>query len=281
MPVFAAFLLLLLPLSSAANAVEEVVAVPATASDIYGRTVTRPVTVTVFRDRRRMRAPFLVLNHGRPAKSADMAKMGRVKYSANSRYFVSRGFAVFVPTRIGYGATGGEDVEYSGGCAAKNYPPVYEAAAQQILKVVDYARAQPYVDPAKGLVLGQSFGGTSAVAIAAKHPEGVIAAVNFAGGGGGDPIGRTGDPCRPDLLRQLFASYGETARIPMLWFYSENDKYFGRKLPHEWFDAFVKKGGVGEFVQLPPSGDDGHGSFTRNPEAWRPAFEAFLQRSGF
>jgi len=34
-------------------------------------------------------------------------------------------------------------------------------------------------------------------------------------------------------------------------------------------------------VQLPPYGEDGHGSFTRNPAAWRPAFEEFLRRNGF
>jgi hypothetical protein len=63
--------------------------------------------------------------------------------------------------------------------------------------------------------------------------------------------------------------------------YSENDRYFGRERPMRWFDGFVEGGGIARFVQLPPFGDDGHGSFTRNVEAWRPVVEDFLSSVGF
>jgi len=268
-----------------AKDVEEVVDVPVSVKNMYGREFAQSVKVTVFRDDQRDKSPFLLLNHGRPAQSADFVKMGRQRYTESSRYFVSKGFAVFVPTRLGYGETGGEDVEYSGTCTQKNYPPAYEAAAQQGIKVIEYARAQPYVDANRGLVVGQSMGGAAAIALAAKNPPGVVAAVNFAGGGGGDPVGRAGNPCRADLMERLFASYGSAARMPTLWLYSENDKYWGKDIPHEWFSAFQRKGGAGEFLQLPPLppslGQDGHLTFTRNAEAWRPAFEDFLRRHGF
>ena len=265
----------------AARIVEEVIELPMTVANMRDQSVSRAIKVTIFRDDAAPRSPFLVLNHGRPAKFEDFAKLGRVRYSDNSRYFVARGFAVFVPTRIGYGATGGEDVEYSGTCSARNFPPVYEAAAQQTVRVIEHARALPYVDGARGIVVGQSFGGATAIAVAAKNVPGVLAAVNFAGGGGGNPTGRPQNPCRPDLLTQLFATYGATARIPTYWFYSENDQYFGNEHPRHWFRAFLEAGGRGEFVQLPPYREDGHGSFTRNPAAWRPAFEDFLRRNGF
>jgi dienelactone hydrolase len=260
---------------------EQVVELNATVADYTGRAVTHPFKVTVFRDDTVAKAPFLILNHGRPARSDDFKKMGRQRYGDNSRYFVQKGFAVFVPTRIGYGPTGGEDVEYSGACNARNYPPAYEAAAQQSLKVFEYLHTLEYVDAQRGLVVGQSFGGATAIAVAAKNIPGVLAAVNFAGGGGGNPTERPGDPCRADQLRKLFAGYGTTARIPTLWLYSENDKYFGKEHPQDWFKAFVAAGGKGEFVQLPAHGEDGHGSFTRNPAAWRPAFEDFMRRNGF
>jgi dienelactone hydrolase len=271
--------------ASQSRTVEEVLELPVSATNMYGMVVSQPIKLTVFRDDERLRSPFLVLNHGRPAKAADFVKLGRVRYSDNARYFVSKGFAVFVPTRLGYGETGGEDMEYSGGCTSKNYPPAYEAAAQQSLKVVEYARSRPYVNPERGLLVGQSMGGATTVALAAKNPPGVVAAVNFAGGGGGDPAGRPAVPCRSDLMQKLFASYGATARVPVLWLYSENDKYWGAKLPQQWFSAFTKAGGVGEFGQLPalPAalGDDGHASFTRNPSAWRQPFEDFIRKNGF
>src|SRR4051812_2192481 len=184
------FLLFSLAGGGAAGPGGEVVVFPVTATNMYGMTVSQPIKLTVFRDDERPRSPFLVLNHGRPAKAADFVKLGRVRYSDNAKYFVSKGFAVFVPTRLGYGETGGEDMEYSGGCTSKNYPPAYEAAAQQSLKVVEYARSRPYVNADRGLLVGQSMGGATTVALAAKNPPGVVAGVNFAGGGGGDPAGR-------------------------------------------------------------------------------------------
>ena len=78
-------------------------------------------------------------------------------------------------------------------------------------------------------------------------------------------------------MTQLFASYGATARIPTLWVYSQNDKYWGPEFPRSWHKAFTDRGGKGEFVSLPAYKADGHLSFTGAPEAWRPAFEAFLK----
>lgn len=283
--LFTALLLLALASAGAAKTVEESLDLPVTATNMYGKTVSQPIKLTVVRDDERQRAPFLVLNHGRPAKAEDFVKMKRVRYTENAKYFVAQGFAVFVPTRLGYGESGGDDMEYSGGCTAKNYPPAYEAAAQQSLKVIEYARSRPYVNPERGLLVGQSMGGATTVALAAKNPAGVVAGVNFAGGGGGDPVGRPGIPCRSDLMQKLYASYGATARVPVLWLYSENDKYWGRDLPQAWFSAFSKAGGPGEFSQLPPLppqlGDDGHATFTRNPGVWRPAFEEFIRKNGF
>ena len=272
-----------LALAAVANAktVEEAIELPVSASNIHGRSFSQTIKVVIWRDDERARAPFLVLNHGRPAQAAEMATMGIVRYAESSKYFVGKGFAVFVPTRLGYGATGGEDVEYSGACEAKKYPPAYEAAVQQLLKVVEHARGLPYVDSARGLIVGQSMGGMTAIALAAKNPPGVLAAVNFAGGGGGDPAARPENPCRYDLLEALFGEYGAKARIPTLWLYSENDRYWGKKKPLAWFAAFRAQGGTGEFVQLPPFGADGHAAFTRNPDAWRPAFDAFMRRQGF
>lgn len=222
-----------------------------------------------------------MLLHGREVTAAGRAGLGSVRYTGNSRYFVSLGFAVFVPTRIGYGVTGGPDLEETGTCNGKNYPPGYDAAAQLTAQVIAHARRLPYVDADRGIVVGQSFGGTTAITLAAQPPPGLRATVNFAGGGGGNPDQRPGQPCRPDLLQALFAGYGRTARLPSLWLYSANDRFMGPTFPRRWFDAFVAAGGNGRFVALPAHGDDGHSSFTRNPDAWRPPFEAFLSETGF
>jgi dienelactone hydrolase len=279
--ILAAFLFLSIGQNVSAQVIEEQFNLPVAIRHASAGEVRQEVVVTVFRDSRRPRSPYLVLGHGRAGKPEERVTLGRARYTANSQYFVSLGFAVFVPTRIGYGVTGGPDLEDTGPCNIKNYPPGYDAAAQLTTQVIAHARRLPYVDPVRGLVVGQSFGGATAITMATRPTEGLVATVNFAGGGGGNPTARPGQPCRPDMLRAMFADYGRSARIPTLWLYSENDRYFGSSQPRAWFDAFVAAGGRAKFIQLPANGDDGHSSFTRNPTAWRPHFEAFLQEVGF
>lgn len=276
--IFAAMILSAILVACPANArlVEEVLAIPVEVLDAQGKSVRQPITVFVFRDDAKTRSPFLVLNHGRSSESEKRLGVSAAQFAANARYFVERGFAVFVPIRVGYGATGGPDVENSGPCRARRYAPVYAAGAAQTAEVIRHAKSLPYIDPSNGLVVGQSFGGTIAIAIAAKGIEGVKAAINFAGGGGGRPKSHPGEPCSVDRMTALFASYGATARIPTLWLYSENDQYWGAAVPRTWFKAFADRGGVGQFVQLPPYKSDGHPSFTGNPGAWRPAIEPIL-----
>ena len=280
-PILLGASLLLAAGTAAAEMVEELVRIPVTLRhEILGE-IRHELPVTIFRDDARPRAPFVVLGHGRATSAAANAALGQARYTPNSRYLVSLGFAVFVPTRIGYGIAGGQDLEHSGACAAKRYAPGYDAAAQQTRAVVAYARGRPDIDPGRGLVMGQSYGGATAIAVAADPPEGVRAAVNFAGGGGGRPSTHPGQPCSPEAMERLFGGYGATARIPTLWLYAPNDRYMGEHHPREWFEAFRRAGGAGRFVALPAHGEDGHSSFTRNPDAWRPAFEEFLREAGF
>jgi dienelactone hydrolase len=261
--------------------VEEIVQIPVEVMGISWVTHRQSITLTIFRNDELEKSPFLILNHGRAVNHSDREKLGRARYSANSAYFVGKGFAVFVPTRVGYGVTGGPDVEDSGACSRKNYLPVYEAAAAQSMAVIEYAKSKSYVDGTRGVVLGQSFGGATAVALAARNIDGVLGAINFAGGGGGNPETSPGNPCSEYQLKELFADYGKKARTPMLWLYSQNDRYFGSEYPARWFDAFKKQGGVAQYVQLPAHGKDGHGSFTSNPNAWKPHVEEFLKSIGF
>jgi CubicO group peptidase (beta-lactamase class C family) len=258
-----------------AKIVQETIDLPVDVTDAHGRKVSHPIRVEIFRDDTRAHTPFLLLNHGRAGSRTVRAGMKIEAYFEHARYFVSKGFAVFVPTRIGYGRTGGPDIEDSGACERKNYPPAYEAAAQESIAVIAYAKTQTYVDPTKGVVAGQSFGGATAIALAAKNLPGVMAAINFAGGGGGNPDKHPQHPCRDDLMGELFASYA-SAKIPTLWLYSENDRYWGPAIPRTWFDGFIAKGGTGKFVQLPSYKKNGHAIFYGNRAAWKTPIEDFL-----
>jgi dienelactone hydrolase len=265
-----------------ARVIEEQTKVPVKVVDGDGKTIEHDIVVTIWRDTDAPRPyPALVLNHGRSYKPDGRAAVGRAKYSEVSDWLARQGFIVGVPTRLGYGVTGGEDVEDTGSCSRKNYPPGYQASAAQTLAVLAMLRARPEVAPDRAVIMGQSYGGTTAITVAAMTPRGVQATINFAGGGGGNPETRPGNPCGPEKLKRLFADYGKSARIPTLWIYTENDLYMGPTQPKEWFDAFTAAGGVGEYTRFPPHGEDGHGLFTRAPAIWAPRVLEFLRANGY
>jgi dienelactone hydrolase len=279
----ASLLLLLcvaIPSPASAEIREDVLQVPVTVVDREGRRVEATIDVTVWQDSSRGRSPVAVLHHGR-AGDPDLRRAPLRSYGDTARFLVGLGFVVLAPTRLGYGPRGGSDVEEPGACEASDYPPGYEAALAQTRAVLDLARTLPGADMGHVLVLGQSVGGAVAVAAAGLREPGLRATVNFAGGDGGDSWSQPDRPCRPDRLQALFAGFGSTARVPVLWLYSANDRYWGPTYPRAWFAAFTAAGGRGEFVRLPAFEDDGHFSFYGNRDAWRPAFLAFLAGNGF
>ena len=280
--LFALLMPSLLATAALARIREEQVDLPVEVVDAYGKTIAQAIKVTVFADDANPRpAPVMVINHGRAGTPEARAALGRARYTDVSQFFVRQGFIVAVPTRIGYGVTGGDDIEDTGACSGKRYPPAYAAAARQTLAVLAMARQRPDAAKDRAVIMGQSYGGATAVTMASLNPTGVQAAVNFAGGGGGDPKGRPQRPCSPQQLERMFEAYGKTAQVPMLWIYTENDMYFGPKYPKEWFDAYVKQGAPARFVQFPPHGQDGHSLFSSFPEVWTPEVLQFLQAQGF
>jgi len=265
-----------------ARVVEEQIRVPVNVTNIKGDRIAQTIIVALFHDDAAPKPyPVLVLNHGRSYKASDRAAVRASSLSGPARWLAGFGFIVAVPIRVGYGATGGEDVEYSGPCNRKNYPPVYLAAASQTLSVINVMRQRPDVAKQDAVVMGQSFGGTTAITVASMNAPGVKAAINFAGGGGGNSDDRPQNPCAQASLEHLFADYGRTSRIPTLWVYSRNDMLFGPRLPRDWFAAFRAEGGVGEFEQFAEFGTNGHFLFTSGADLWEPRVQSFLTHLGY
>lgn len=270
-----------------AKLVTEIIKVPVSVANLYGKTTERDVVVTLLHDDAFFKTsakpyPIAIINHGRAAKPEERTTaFGRANSIVNARWLAGMGFLVAVPTRIGYGVTGGEDLEDTGLCHKKNYPPGYKVGIDQTLQILQTLRQRPDIAPDGGLILGQSFGGTIAIGVAAQNPTGILATLNFAGGGGGNPETNPMQPCGTANLEHMFATYGKTAKIPTLWVYTENDQWMGPKYPKEWFEAYKAKSGTGEFLLLPPNGTDGHGVFSRDPAAWRTQVLQFMKANGF
>jgi dienelactone hydrolase len=285
-----ALLLLLTVLGVAAQAAEPppaldlretLLQLPVTVQDTFGRRETRTITVTTFRPPGDGPFPLLVLNHGRATQDR-RAGQGRQRYEPQARYFVSLGFAVFIPTRVGYGDTYGDfDPEFAGDCQAMRPAAASQAAADQVLATVALARMQPWVDASRWVVMGASLGGLTTLATAARNPPGLVAAVNFAGGHGGRPDTNPGNSCSPAALSTLWQQQGAAAALPTLWLYWLNDRYWGADWPQRWAKSWQEGGGKAEFHALPEAGVDGHQGFVAQMDQWVPIVESYLARAGF
>lgn len=225
--------------------------------------------------------PLVVINHGSPGSPAERRTMKPV-YSQPSEWFVGQGYAVALPVRRGYGATGGEWAETYGKCRTADFYWAGLETARDINAAVAYLQGQPFVQRDKIVLVGQSAGGWGVIAASAAPPKGVVGIVNFAGGRGGHLGGDTSinanENCSPERLVDTAARYGKTARVPTLWIYTENDSFFDPKLSRSVFDAYVKAGGQGDYKLMPAFGKDGHAYFggKGGVDTWSVPVRAFL-----
>lgn len=270
--------------SSFARIIEEIIEVPVSVSNsnfTNNPKFEQKITVTIWRDDAIKKAPYLLFSHGRAGTDQERGKFGRSSEKRNSEYFVSKGFTVILPTRIGYGVSGGPDADYSGACGNKNYLEARKVAIDQSKQVLNHVFDFSYIDRTKGIVVGQSVGGFTTIGLSAENISGLKGAINFAGGDGGDPIKSAEKPCGDYLIKDTFAKYGASNKVPTLWLYSVNDKFWGEQLPKDWFAAFQKAGGKGQFISLPAYKEDGHSIFRGDLNAWKNDFEKFIKEIGF
>lgn len=255
----------------AAQQREEIVRVPGPGGASLIATVMRPPGEA--------RAPLVVINHGSPADGSQRAKMERPRYSALTSWFLARGYVVALPLRRGYGESGGTWAEAYGRCDTPDYYNAGLRGAADIQATIDYMRTQPYV-AGRTIVVGQSAGGWATMALSSYNPPGVPGMVNFAGGRGGHqklPGGGLGN-CTPDALVQAAGKYGATARVPMLWLYTQNDSFFEPSLAARMAAAYDAAGGRANYKALPAFGRDGHSLAGANSgvSLWSPLVESFL-----
>ena len=226
--------------------------------------------------------PFgaIILNHGVGEGARDRILESPTLFIQAASAFVSRGYAVVMPLRRGFGETGGAFAEDAGECGSPHYGSGERAAARDVLAAYEFARKLPYVDPERMILAGQSAGGVASLYAAAQQPAGLVAVLAFAAGRGGNPAVHPGIPCAAEALAALFQDLGSSVRVPVLMYYAENDLYFGPAASRSWFQRLQAGGVEAEYVLQPPFGKDGHFVFgdTKGVELWLPTVERFLQR---
>ena len=260
---------------------EETRPISVTVKDLYSRQETREIPVTIFRPKGDGPFPLVIMNHGR-AVTDKRALQGVQRFEHLSRYLVGKGFAVMLPTRVGYAQTYGDfDPEASGECRSLRVEPMAIAASDQVLATLEVAKTLPFIDTKRWLVMGQSVGGLAAVATVGRQPAGLLGPVNFSGGVGGDPERSPGNPCSPQQVASVFGTFAKGAKVSMLWLYWQNDLYWGAGTPRRWHEAWAGGGGLAEFQSLALVGQDGHSGVSADMDHWVPLVDDYLARLGF
>jgi dienelactone hydrolase len=219
--------------------------------------------------------PLALMSHGTPRDADARAQMAPGRYYMQAVEFARRGFAVLIVMRRAYGGSGGQYAENSGVCGRRDYLRSASASAEDLRAAVEAMRGRGDVTTQGMIAIGQSAGGLASVALAANPPQGLAAVLNFAGGRGSRA---ENDVCDQDNLVAAFGTFGRTARVPMLWVYSENDLFFWPELARRFHAAFQASGGQAKFIAAPAFGRDGHSLFSaRGAPIWTPMADAFLR----
>jgi dienelactone hydrolase len=227
---------------------------------------------TLYRPTAPARLPVVIFNHGSTGGGAISPRL-TLRSPVPARFFVERGFAVLAPMRRGRGASDGDHAEGSG-CGRESLSIGVERAVADLDAVMAYVGEQPWADPTRVVMAGQSRGGMLSVVYAAQRPGRVRGVVNFSGGW-------TGHWCdaSTSFNEDTFASAGRSRTVPMLWLYSENDRYYGPDAIATYHRAFTRSGGNAALQLFPPIGGDGH-RLAGYTEVWRKAVEDYLKRIG-
>lgn len=257
---------------------EEVVTIPLHAATAQEKSF--PLTGTLYQPPGGGPFPVVILSHGSPGRARDRDLMGRWRLVPQTRELLRMGVAVLVPMRRGYGASSGDYAEGFGSCEAPRFDRAGAEGARDLLSAIEFIRTRPTLDARRIVLMGQSAGGFASLAAASLSPPGVVGAINMAGGRGGN--GRDGQPCAPQAMADLLARYARSTKVPTLWLYSENDKYFGPAASRAWHSAYEQAGGKARFVLAPPHGEDGHLLFyaADGIPTWSPPVQGFLREVG-
>ncbi|MSP04106.1 MAG: dienelactone hydrolase family protein [Acetobacteraceae bacterium] len=215
--------------------------------------------------------PLVIINHGKSLGPPESQPRYFPGWAV--RYFIERGYVVFMPMRPGFSKSTGSYV--AAGC---NIESTGLHDAEVVAATVAFAHTLSYVDRTQTLVVGQSAGGWTTLAYGAAKPDpSVKGLVNFAGG-------LRMDSCRGWQLNlaKAAASYAENTQIPSLWFYGDNDSYFIKDVYSEIFTRYSKVNPQAHLVAFGEFGQDSHSLFgSKDGRAiWQPHLEKFMAQLG-
>ncbi|MEL7047594.1 MAG: hypothetical protein AAFO75_01295 [Pseudomonadota bacterium] len=259
---------------------ETVHRVPVTVPLWNGDKRTGEMVVTAYKPDGPGPFPTVIHHHGTDPEKRAFPKRYRQYWYA--QYWVSRGFAVFAVTRLGFGDTGLEPFPelIRGPCADPDFATAYDALAEQSRAALSYVRGLPYVHPDRIILTGQSRGGSAVLAHIGQGDTGILGGINFAGAYQYNEARNRREECGRTNAHALNRSFGKRARAPTLWIFGEDDQVSPLDIAEDRFAAFRTGGGQGVFKIVPKQHAlDGHFVITR-PKLWSRDVDRFVSDLG-
>jgi dienelactone hydrolase len=209
--------------------------------------------------------PLAVMNHG---ADGDPRASKRYRVSFSIDYLLSRGYAVVAPMMRGFADSGGKAV-----ITDCDFARLGKLNAQDILAVIAAMRSRPEIDGSRVLIMGQSFGGWNALALATVAPPEVKGVINFVGG-----VHTSACNNQDGALFDGMAQFGRKARLPSLWFYGERDKIFPERIWRADYQHFTKAGGKARLVDF-GAVNDAHNLLGQSEylNLWIPEVDSYLE----
>lgn len=149
--------------------------------------------------------------------------------------------------------------------------------ANSVVAAIEFLKRQPYVDPNRIIVIGQSHGGFATLAAGARNIPGVRGLISFSGGWRNLAC----DDWRRAVVSTV-AGYARSTQVPSLWFYGENDSVFPPYVADWLYQEYTRAGGKARMVRLGKFGQDAHFIFSSEVglPVWMPEVEKFLELLG-
>jgi dienelactone hydrolase len=174
--------------------------------------------------------------------------------------------------RQGFADSGGNYVNT--GC---NIEANGKAQALDVVVTLSALARRPDIDISHTVVIGQSHGGLTTMAVGALKLQQVVGLINFAGGLRVDscPQWRT-------ELENAMRGYGADTRVPSLWFYGDNDEFFSVDTWQEMFKGYTAEGGPARMVAFGKFRDNSHAMFGSSAglKIWLPEVRIFFRQLG-
>lgn len=213
-------------------------------------------------------APLAIITHG---SDVGRNQLRSWSFSTEAHWLRDNGFAVLALMRRGRGRSEGINGEENFGRdhdgSLIEVSAGISEAVEDLSSAIAYGSNLPNVRPGPVLLAGQSRGGFLSMHYAGLKPDEVMAVVNFSGGW--YPFGPVTTPY------YTAAGRGAANKVPQLWLYADNDRFYKEDLIREYYQAFAAAGGSARLELLHNIPGDGH-LLRLYPERWRSIANRFL-----